>query len=40
MNIFTIYNIGKVKDIEETLKKIEERSEGEGIIMGGDFYII
>lgn len=38
MNIFTIYNIGKVKDIEETFKKIEDRCEGEGIIIG-DFNI-
>lgn len=39
INICTVYNVEKKKGIEETFRKIEEKYEGEGIIIGGDFNI-
>lgn len=40
-NICTVYHVGKGKesDLEETLMKITENYETEGIIIGGDFNI-
>lgn len=42
LNIFTVYNVGAKKDVEEIMEKITEQCEGcegEDIIIGGDFNI-
>lgn len=41
-NIFTIYNVGAKRGIEDIIKRITERCEGyegDGAIIGGDFNI-
>jgi len=39
INIFTVYNAGNIKEIEEIFKKIMKEHEREDIIIGGDFNI-
>jgi len=39
LNIFTVYNVGNIEEIEGIFKKIMEEHEREGIIIGRDFNI-